>query len=46
VKLTEETEELRGDPAPVSQQLVGSLLQRLPQAMPAMVESSDLKSAL
>ena len=45
VKLTEETEELRGDPAPVSQQLVGSLLQRLPQAMPAMVESSDLKSA-
>eukprot|EP00434_Breviolum_minutum_P019461 symbB.v1.2.017163.t1/scaffold1332.1/size124990/7 len=38
VKLTEETEELRGDPAPVSQQLVGSLLQRLPQAMPAMVQ--------
>jgi len=38
VKLTEETEELRGDPAPISQQLVGSLLQRLPQAMPAMVQ--------
>lgn len=36
--LKEESEELRGDPAPVSQQLVGSLLQRLPQVMPAMVQ--------
>eukprot|EP00438_Fugacium_kawagutii_P016712 Skav227656 [mRNA] locus=scaffold58:535149:539629:- [translate_table: standard] len=36
--LKDENEELRGDPAPVSQQLVGSLLTRLPQAMPAMVQ--------
>ncbi|CAJ1409510.1 unnamed protein product [Effrenium voratum] len=37
--LITEREELRGDPAPPSQQLVGALLTRLPEhAMPAMVQ--------
>ncbi|CAK9017472.1 unnamed protein product, partial [Durusdinium trenchii] len=36
--LRTEGEELRGDPAPPSQQLVGSLLVRLPDAMPTMVQ--------